>query len=79
LINAPDTTTLAGKRDRALFSVLIGCGLRRSEAAALAFTHIQQRESRRVIVDLVGKHGRIRSVPMPGLAKIAIDEATLRG
>jgi len=74
LINAPDTTTLAGKRDRALFSVLIGCGLRRSEAAALAFPHIQQREGRWVIVDLVGKHGRIRSVPMPAWAKIAIDE-----
>jgi integrase len=61
LINAPDTTILAGRRDRALFSVLIGCGLRRSEAAALTFIHIQQREGRWVIVDLVGKHGRIRS------------------
>ena len=74
LINAPNTATIAGRRDRALFSVLIGCGLRRSEAAALAFTHIQQREGRWVIVDLVGKHGRIRSVPMPAWAKIAIDE-----
>jgi integrase len=74
LINAPDIATLAGKRDRALFSVLIGCGLRRSEAAALLFTHIQQREGRWVIVDLVGKHGRIRSVPMPAWAKVAIDE-----
>jgi integrase len=74
LINAPNTATIAGRRDRALFSVLIGCGLRRSEAAALTFTHIQQREGRWVIVDLVGKHGRIRSVPMPAWAKIAIDE-----
>ena len=57
LINAPDTAMLAGKRDRALFSVLIGCGLRRSEAAALAFTHIQQLEGRWAIVDLIGKHG----------------------
>jgi len=74
LINAPDTATIAGKRDRALFSVLIGCGLRRSEAAALTFAHVQQREGRWVIVDLIGKHGRIRSVPMPAWAKIAIDE-----
>jgi hypothetical protein len=73
LISAPNSD-VAGKRDRALFSVLIGCGLRRSEAAALAFTHIQQREGRWVIVDLVGKHGRIRSVPMPAWAKVAIDE-----
>jgi len=26
-----------------------------------------------VIVDLLGKHGRVRSVPMPGWAKAAID------
>ena len=74
LINAPDTATNAGKRDRALFAVLIGCGLRRAEAAALTFAHIQQREGRWVIIDLVGKHGRVRSVPMPGWAKAAIDD-----
>src|SRR5215469_8979837 len=73
LINAPDTATNAGKRDRALFAVLIGCGLRRAEAAALTFAHIQQREGRWVIVDLVGKHGRIRSVPMPSWAKGLVD------
>ena len=27
-----------------------------------------------MIVDLVGKHGRIRSVPMPGLGQVALDE-----
>jgi site-specific recombinase XerD len=60
LIDAPDASTITGKRDRALFAVLIGCGLRRSESAALTFEHIQQREGRWLIVDLVGKHGRIR-------------------
>jgi site-specific recombinase XerD len=74
LINAPTTATLAGKRDRALLAILIGCGLRRSEAAALTFKHIQQREGRWVIIDLIGKHGRIRSVPMPSWAKVTIDE-----
>jgi len=73
LIQAPDASTLTGKRDRALFAVLIGCGLRRSEAVGLRFEHIQQREQRWVIVDLLGKHGRVRSVPMPGWAKAAID------
>lgn len=72
LMAAPDASTITGKRDRALFAVLIGCGLRRSEAAALSFEHIQQREGRCVIVDLVGKHGRIRSVPMPAWAERAI-------
>jgi integrase len=47
--------------------------LRRTEAAELSFEHIQQREGRWAIVDLIGKHGRIRTVPMPSWAKVAID------
>lgn len=73
LINAPDISTLKGKRDRALLAVLLACGLRRSEATALNVEHVQQREGRWVIVDLVGKHGRVRSVPMPLWAKSAMD------
>lgn len=73
-LNTPDTRTLKGKRDRALLAVLIGCGLRRAEAASLSFDHVQQRDGRWVLVDLVGKRDKIRSVPMPGWAKAAIDE-----
>jgi site-specific recombinase XerD len=54
LLNALDITTLKGLRDRAILAVLIGCGLRRSEAANLTFTHLQQRDGRWCIVDLVG-------------------------
>src|SRR3974390_971060 len=73
LLNAPDTTTLKGLRDWAILAVLLGCGLRRSEGAALTFAHIQQRDGRWCIVDLVGKHGRIRTIPMPTWVKVAID------
>jgi integrase len=65
LLNAPDTTTGKRLRDRAILAVLLGCGLRRSEVAALTFKHIPQRDGRWCIVDLVGKHGRVRTVPMP--------------
>jgi integrase len=74
LVNLPDRSKLAGKRDRAILAVLIGCGLRRSEVTTLDFRHIQLREGRWVIVDLIGKHGRVRSVPMPDAVKAAIDE-----
>ena len=73
LISAPNATTNKGKRDRALLAVLIGCGLRRREAAALTVEHIQLRDARWVIVDLIGKGGRVRTVPMPSWTKSAID------
>ena len=73
-LGAPDTRTLKGLRDRALLAVLIGCGLRRAEAAALTFDHIQQRDGRWVLVDLIGKRDKVRSVPMPNWTKAAIDE-----
>jgi site-specific recombinase XerD len=60
LLSAPDTTTTKGLRDRAILAVLLGCGLRRSEVC---------------IVDLVGKHGRVRTAPMPNWVKVAIDDA----
>jgi site-specific recombinase XerD len=72
-LNAPDTKTLKGVRDRALLAVLIGCGLRRAEASILSFRHIEQREGRWAIVDIVGKRDKMRTVPMPNWAKAAID------
>ncbi len=72
-LGAPDIRTMKGLRDRALLAVLIGCGLRRAEAAALNFNHVQQRDGRWVLVDLIGKRDKIRSVPMPAWTKAAID------
>jgi hypothetical protein len=39
----------------------------------LNFEDVQQRDGRWVIVDLRGKHGRIRTVPVPAWVKQAID------
>jgi len=76
LINTPDTTTLKGLRDRAIIAVLLGCGLRRSEVSALTMNHIQQRDGRWVILDLVSKHKRVRTIPVPTWVKVALDAWT---
>lgn len=73
MLELPNTMTVKGLRDRAILAVLLGCGLRREECAALTVAHVQQREGRWVIVDLVGKRSKTRSVPMPSWAKYAID------
>jgi site-specific recombinase XerD len=73
LIKTPDISTLAGLRDRAILAVLLGTGIRRTELTSLTFEHIQQREGRWVICDLIGKGDKIRSVPMPSWCKGTID------
>jgi len=78
LLDAPDIGTGKGVRDRAILAVLLGCGLRRSESATLTVADVQQRDGRWVIVDLVGKHHRVRSIPMPSWTKAAIDAWTYR-
>lgn len=65
LLSMPDPATVKGIRDRAVIALLIGAGLRRSELAALDLEHVQEREGRWLIADLVGKGGRIRTVPLP--------------
>ena len=76
LLSTPKATTRKGLRDRAILATLLGCGLRRSEVAALTFAHIQQRDGRWCIVDLVGKHSRVRTIPMPAWVKVAIEAWT---
>jgi len=73
LLDTLDPSTLKGIRDRAILAVLLGCGLRRSEVSALTMDHIQQRDGRWCIVNLLSKHGRVRTVPIPTWVKVAID------
>ena len=60
-------------RDVAMISVLLGCGLRRAELASLRKEEVQLRQGHWAIVDLVGKGGHIRAVPMPIWVKGAVD------
>jgi site-specific recombinase XerD len=73
LLCLPDATTNKGKRDRVVLALLVGCGLRRQELSKLTFADIQQRDGRWVVADLIGKGGRIRTVPMPSWAKPSLD------
>ena len=65
--------TLAGKRDRAILALLIGCGLRRAELLRLDVESLQQREARWVIPDLEGKGSRVRTVTVPAGVKARVD------
>lgn len=64
---------LKAVRDQAILALMIGTGLRRAEAAGLEWRHIQQRDGRYAIIDLVGKRGRIRSIGIPPWVKQVLD------
>ena len=66
LLNAPDPSTLKGKRDRAMLALLVGCGLRRAELLALEVNQIQQREGRWVIPTGEGQPAAYRANPDAG-------------
>jgi integrase len=76
LLAVPDRSTVKGKRDYCILALLVGCALRRAELAALTVEEIQQREGRWVIVDMIGKGGRKRTVAVPHWVKLAIDAWT---
>ena len=73
LLAAAESDSLRGKRNYAILAMLIGCGLRRGELLALRVDAIQLREEHWVIADLLGKAGHIRTIPIPGWVKAAVD------
>jgi site-specific recombinase XerD len=68
--------SLRNKRDYAMLAMLFGCGFRRSELVGLEMHEIQIRQGHWAVVDLIGKGGHIRTVPIPEWVKAALDEWT---
>jgi site-specific recombinase XerD len=68
--------TMRAKRDYAMLAMLFGCGFRRSELVGLELDDIQMRQGHWVVVDLIGKGGHIRTVPIPNWVKAALDQWT---
>ncbi len=71
LIEAPDVSTVLGRRDRALFELIYGCGLRVSEAVALNAHDIEFTSG---WIKVLGKGSKERMVPLADAAASAIRE-----
>jgi site-specific recombinase XerD len=68
LLGLPNTKTLRGRRDRVILGLLLGCGLRREEAATLPLSALQERDGRPVLADVMGKGRKARTVAIPAWA-----------
>jgi len=68
--------SMRAKRDYAMLAMLFGCGFRRSELVSLELDEIQMRQGHWAAVDLIGKGGHIRTVPIPNWVKAALDQWT---
>lgn len=73
LLQVPDRSTLKGKRDHAMLSLLTNCGLRRMELSKLQVEDLQLRENRWVLSDIRGKGNRVRTVAVPISSKQAVN------
>jgi integrase/recombinase XerD len=62
LLEAMPSEEPSGLRDRALFEMIYGCGLRISEAVSLATGDLDELEQ---VVRVTGKRGKTRLVPVP--------------
>src|SRR5258708_2262141 len=68
--------SMRAKRDYAMLAMLFGCGFRRSELVGLELDEIKMRQGHWAVVDLIGKGGHIRTVPIPEWVKTALDQWT---
>ena len=71
LIDAIDTSTVRGLRDRAMLEMAYGCGLRVSELVSLKLHQVNLKAG---VVIVFGKGGKERMVPVGGAAARALKE-----
>lgn len=78
LLDAPDASTMAGKRDRAMLHTMYACGLRVSELVTLTLGDVQIEAG---FVQAFGKGKKRRLVPLGAVARDCIVEYidTVRG
>jgi site-specific recombinase XerC len=69
--------SMRAKRDYAMLAMLFGCGFRRSVLVGLELDEIEMRQGHWAVVDLIGKGGHIRTVPIPEWVKAALDQWTV--
>jgi integrase/recombinase XerC len=69
LVQAPDVSTFLGRRDRALFEILYGCGLRVGEVVSLDINNVDLKGG---WVKVMGKGSKERMVPFGEPARAAI-------
>jgi site-specific recombinase XerD len=74
VLNRAYGNTMRAKRDYAMLAMLFGCGFRRSELVGLEVDEIQIRQGHWAVVDLIGKGGHIRTVPIPEWLKAALNQ-----
>jgi len=65
LMSFPDRSTLIGHRDYVMLGLMLYCGLRCNEVSMVRWEHLQIRDQRPAIINLVGKGDKARSIPMP--------------
>ena len=75
LVEAPDTTTYAGRRDRAILETFYATGVRVSELAGLTLSDVDTEE--RILRIVQGKGRKDRNVPLTAAAANAIERYLL--
>ncbi len=71
LLGLPDTSTIKGKRDKAIFEILYGTGIRVSELVEMNVEDVNMRMG---FCAFTGQYGKARIIPLGRPAKAAMEE-----